>query len=281
MGGEDAVGEDEIDAGARSQGGELFEELEGLEKEMARAVSPGALELQPNAAVPGEPEAILSDRGSKQVAAELLEPSPVGGRYAQVSVEVEAVEMRVTGPGRRHPGGVRIVAEAPERLRELPPLLRAVSDEPGVLSLAEGQALSRRISQIERDAGVKMIAVVVVTVAPESIEAYGQRLINHWKRHSRALDNDRFVFILIAKNDREVRIVPSETLAWVLKPFMNSGIMPDARTLLKQDKYFEALVAMVDKISQLIGVARGVVLNGKSETTDGNVRPRYQDARFG
>lgn len=77
-------------------------------------------------------------------------------------------------------------------LRELPPLLRVVSDEPGVLSLAEGQTLSRRIEEIEHDTGVKMIAVVVVTVVPESVEAYTQRLINHWKRHSRALDNDRF-----------------------------------------------------------------------------------------
>lgn len=171
--------------------------------------------------------------------------------------------------------------EPPEQPRELPPLLRAVSDEPGVLSLAEGQALSRRIAEIERATGIKMIALVVVTVAPESVEAYTQRLINHWKRHSRTLDNDRFVFILIAKNDREVRIVPSETLAWVLKPFINSGIMPDVQTLLKQNRYFEALAAMADKLSQLIGAARGVVLNGKSETVDSDVRPRNQDARFG
>lgn len=171
--------------------------------------------------------------------------------------------------------------EPPEQLRELPPLLRALSDEPGVLSLAEGQALSRRILEVEHDTGVKLIALVVISTAPESVEAYTQRLINHWKRHSRTLDNDRFVFILIAKNDREVRIVPSETLAWVLKPFINSGIMPDVQTLLKQNRYFEALVATVDKLSQLIGAARGVVLNGKSETVDSDVRPRNQDARFG
>jgi len=72
-------------------------------------------------------------------------------------------------------------ADEAQALRELPPLLRAVSDEPGVLSLGEAQALSRRIAEIERDIGVKMIALVVVTVAPESIDAYVQRLINHWK----------------------------------------------------------------------------------------------------
>ena len=35
MGGEDPVGEHEIDAGARAQGGEPFEEFEGLEEEVA------------------------------------------------------------------------------------------------------------------------------------------------------------------------------------------------------------------------------------------------------
>ena len=126
-----------------------------------------------------------------------------------------------------------------------------------------------------------MIALVVVTVVPESVEAYTQRLINHWKRHSRALDSDRFVFILIAKNDRAIRIVPSKTRArGFLKPFMNSGIMFNANTPLKQDKYFEALVAMVDKLSQLLGAARSVLLNGKSETVGSNVRPKNQDARF-
>jgi hypothetical protein len=44
--------------------------------------------------------------------------------------------------------------------------LRAVSDEPGVLSLAEGQTLSRRIAEIARATGVKLVTVVKVTVAP-------------------------------------------------------------------------------------------------------------------
>lgn len=40
-------------------------------------------------------------------------------------------------------------------LRELPPILRAVSDEVGVLSLAEGRELSRIIDDIERKTRVK------------------------------------------------------------------------------------------------------------------------------
>jgi hypothetical protein len=46
LGGKDAVVQHEIDARARSQGGELFEEFQGLEEEVARAIVPGALELR-------------------------------------------------------------------------------------------------------------------------------------------------------------------------------------------------------------------------------------------
>mgnify|MGYP001580637547 CR=1 FL=1 len=142
--------------------------------------------------------------------------------------------------------------ESQERLRDLPPLLREVSDEPGALSLAEGQALSRRISEIRHDTGVKMIALVVFTVAPESIEAYVQRLINHWKRHSRELDNDRFVFIVIAKNDREIRIVPGPGLTWMLKPLSKRELIENVPDLLRKDQYFEALLRIVNKLSQII-----------------------------
>jgi len=144
------------------------------------------------------------------------------------------------------------IAEAQQLLRELPPLLRAVSDEPGVLSLAEGRALSRRVSEIERTTGVKMIVLVVVTVVPESVDTYTQRLINHWKRSGRALDNGRFVFIVISKKDRVVRIVPGPKLAWLLNPLAGSKVREVVGSLLRKNQYYEALLKMVNDIEQLI-----------------------------
>ena len=62
MGGKDSVVQHEIDARARSQGGELFEEFQGLEEEVVRAIVPGALELQQDATVRGEPKTVLGGR---------------------------------------------------------------------------------------------------------------------------------------------------------------------------------------------------------------------------
>jgi len=146
-----------------------------------------------------------------------------------------------------------------QALRELPPLLRAVSDEPGVLSLGEGQALSRRIAEIERDIGVKMIVLVVVTVAPESIDAFVQRLVNHWKRRGCALDNGRFVFIVIAKHERELRIVPGPELAWVLELLAGKEIAETVSGLLRGNQYYDALLTMVNTIERLIADRRRTV----------------------
>jgi len=73
MGSEDPVVAHEIDAGARGEGSELFEELEGLEEEVTCAVGPLPLQLQQDASVAGELEAILGDGRPQQVAAELFE----------------------------------------------------------------------------------------------------------------------------------------------------------------------------------------------------------------
>lgn len=156
--------------------------------------------------------------------------------------------------------------ETPERLRELPPLLRSVSDEPGVLSIAQGQALSRQLSDIERKTRVEIIVVILTTTHPERMEAYVQRLIDHWRRASKRLDHGRFVFVAVAKQDRELRIVPSEKLAWVLKPLTQSEVTVQTPALLRQDKYFEALTAIITKLSQLIADYPGKVPDAKSIT---------------
>ncbi len=112
VGGENAMVEHEIDARPRSQGGEPFEEFQGLKEEVAGAIVPGALELQQDAAVAREPEAILGDRRSQEVAAELLEPRTIFCWDEQVRVEIEALKMGLTGPGRGHPGGIGVASEA-------------------------------------------------------------------------------------------------------------------------------------------------------------------------
>ena len=60
---EDAVVQDEVYVRVRDQRGELFEELQGLEDQVAGAIGPRGLERQADAAGGGEPEAVLGQEG--------------------------------------------------------------------------------------------------------------------------------------------------------------------------------------------------------------------------
>jgi hypothetical protein len=128
-----AVVEDEVDPRPRGQRGELLEQLQRLEHEMARAVRPGGLERERNAAIGQEAEPVLSHRRPEQIAAELFQARAIGGRHRDVGVEIEAREMRAPGGGREHPRRVGIVPHAPHpgagaRTESDSPLNRGAAD---------------------------------------------------------------------------------------------------------------------------------------------------------
>ena len=96
MRGEEAVVHDQVDGGAGDDRRELFQELDGLEEELRGAIALDRLERDEDAPVGPELEAILGERGAKEVTAELLEAGTMGGRDADVGVEIEAIELSLT-----------------------------------------------------------------------------------------------------------------------------------------------------------------------------------------
>lgn len=96
---------------------------------------------------------------------------------------------------------VAFTADGRSKLAPLPPLLRAVSDAAEVLTLSEGVALSDLLATIERETRTRVNVVILPTVEPEGVESHTQRLIERWRERTRALDNDRFIFVVIAKED--------------------------------------------------------------------------------
>lgn len=137
-------------------------------------------------------------------------------------------------------------------LQPLPPLLRQVSDAVGVMSIAEGRVLSNLLAEIEEKTRTKIIVVIMPTVAPESVEDYAQRLADRWLNSGRIQEGGRFVFVVIAKEDRALRVLPSRKLVWLLKPLENSETVREVPRLLREDRYYEALTAIARKVSDLV-----------------------------
>jgi hypothetical protein len=77
--GEDAVIQKQIHGGAGNEGRELLQEFDGLEEEVRRAITPGGLELDEDAPVGAEADAVLGERGAEEITAELLQPGAIVG----------------------------------------------------------------------------------------------------------------------------------------------------------------------------------------------------------
>ena len=128
-------------------------------------------------------------------------------------------------------------------LRPLPPLLRAVSDEVGVLSVEEGLELSHSIEGIQSLTGVRVIVVIVETTAPEAIEDYGDRLAWRWGRE-RAIDVARSIFVVVPVKDRTMQVMPGAGLPSVERALANPEVTADLAEMFRNGRYFEALMKL-------------------------------------
>lgn len=136
-------------------------------------------------------------------------------------------------------------------LRELPPLLQAVSDEVGVMTLSEGRALAKHIARVEDERGIRTIVVVAETVRPESIDEYTRRLLARWRAGSTALDGGRYVLIVLAVKDRELRLTPGSVTEDLVEKLERGAALDALPGLLRQGRYYEALDAIVRHIERL------------------------------
>ncbi|MCC6201767.1 MAG: YgcG family protein [Gammaproteobacteria bacterium] len=99
-----------------------------------------------------------------------------------------------------------VLAGAPQAFAQVAvPALRArVTDLTNTLSASEARALEQKLATFEARKGSQIAVLLVPTTAPETIEQYSIRVADSWKL-GRA-DSDDGVLLLIAKNDRAVRI---------------------------------------------------------------------------
>lgn len=142
-------------------------------------------------------------------------------------------------------------AAAQQQLQPLPPLLRTLSDEVGVLSVKEGRELSRSIEEIETRTGVRMVMVIAETVEPEPIEDYAERLARRWERE-RSIDLARSIFVVIAVKDRAMQVSPGRALEAVDHALARRGLLSELGPLFGSGRYFDALMILTSRIREIV-----------------------------
>ena len=133
----------------------------------------------------------------------------------------------------------------------VPALTARVMDSTGTLDASQKQALEAKLAAFEQTRGAQVVVLMVSTTAPEDIAAYAQRVGDSWKIGRKDVGDG--LLLVVAKNDRKVRIETTKTLEGAIPDLAARQIIDRAITpRFKQGDFAGGLNAATDQIMALI-----------------------------
>ena len=134
-----------------------------------------------------------------------------------------------------------------QTLQPIPPLSARVMDSTGTLDAAQVQALDARLAAFEKAKGTQVVLLMLASTLPEDITDYTQRVGDAWKIGRKDVGDG--VLLVVAKNDRKVRIATTKTLEGALPDLAARQIIDRAITpRFRQGDFAGGLNAAVDQI---------------------------------
>jgi uncharacterized protein len=136
-------------------------------------------------------------------------------------------------------------------LQPIPPLTGQVIDATGTLPAQDRAALGAKLAALEHDKGAQVVVLIVPTTVPEDIAAYANRVGNAWKIGRKNVGDS--LLLLVAKNDRQVRIEVAKTLEGAVPDLAANRIIEEAITpAFQRGDFAGGLSAAVDQLGALI-----------------------------
>jgi len=150
-----------------------------------------------------------------------------------------------------------LVAEAFAQ-RDIPPLANhRVHDDVGILSSQTAGYLEQSLKQFEDSTSNQIAVLIIPSLEGESIDQFGIRVADSWKLGE--ADKDNGVILLIAVNDRKMRIEVGQGLEGPLPDAIcNRIIRNEIAPAFRRQDYDGGVVAAVEGIRKAIkGEYRG------------------------
>ena len=136
-------------------------------------------------------------------------------------------------------------------VQPVPTLTAHVMDSTGTLNAAQREALEAKLTAFEKTRGAQVVVLMVPTTQPEDIAAYAQRIGDSWKIGRKSIGDG--LLLVVAKNDRTVRIETTKALEGAIPDLAASRIIENAITpRFKQGDFAGGLEAGTDQIMALI-----------------------------
>lgn len=142
-------------------------------------------------------------------------------------------------------------AQAADTLIPIPPFQALVTDLTSTLTPEQKAGLEARLRTFEDRSGSQLAVLIVPTTQPEAVEQYAIRVVEQWKIGRKKVDDG--VLLLIAKNDRTVRIEVGYGLEGVLGDAISNRIINDILVpRFKQGDFFGGIDGSTDQMIKLI-----------------------------
>jgi uncharacterized protein len=133
----------------------------------------------------------------------------------------------------------------------VPQLSTRVADLTGTLSAAERQALETKLTEVERRKGAQIAILIVPTTGADTVDQYARRVFDQWKLGRQGVDDG--VLLLVAKNDRTVKIEPGYGLEGAIPDIVAGRIVREQITpAFRQGDFAGGLGTAVDSLIRLI-----------------------------
>ncbi|WP_420576546.1 TPM domain-containing protein [Ekhidna sp.] len=136
--------------------------------------------------------------------------------------------------------------------QDVPKLETRVTDLANLLSTSEESFLTRQLEDLENRKESQLAILTVNSTKPETIEQYSIRVVDQWKLGRGDVDDG--VLLIVAKNDRKVRIEVGYGLEGAIpdayaKRIINNIIVPhfrDGDYYLGIEEGMEAIIGLID-----------------------------------
>jgi uncharacterized protein len=129
----------------------------------------------------------------------------------------------------------------------VPALTARVIDETGTLDAIQRKGLEDKLAAFEQRKGTQIVVLLVPTTLPEDIASYANRVANDWKIGRKEVGDG--VLVVVAKDDRKVRIEVAKTLEGAVPDLAARQIIDEAITpRFRQGDFAGGLQAAADQL---------------------------------
>ena len=121
----------------------------------------------------------------------------------------------------------------------------------GMDTISLAGPLEAKLAAIEQAAGPQIVVLLVASTAPEDIAAFANRVGNAWKIGRKDVGDG--LLLVVAKDDRKMRIAPAKTLEGAVPDVLAARIIDETmKPLFRAGDFAGGIGGAVDQITGLI-----------------------------